>query len=137
MALTAAAALTFLLLEPLSEGRNAHATLWGMYFQDPFLAYVYASSALFFAALVRTYRLLGRLGKGLVPSEGVVLWARFVARCMAGLSFLVAVPVVCLLVARPGDDIAGGVAVGSFLAFLCAAASLAARTCGRWLRISR
>lgn len=53
-------ALAFLILEPLSEGRNTHATLSEVYLHDPFLALLYAASILFFLALYRVFRLTGR-----------------------------------------------------------------------------
>lgn len=37
-------ALAFLLWEPHVEGRNKHATLFEVYFKDPFLAYCSASA---------------------------------------------------------------------------------------------
>ena len=45
-------ALALMLWEPHIEGRNAHATLFEIYFKDPFLAYAYiASIAVFRGAL--------------------------------------------------------------------------------------
>ena len=49
----------FLLWEPHVEGRNAHATVFQIYCQDPFLAYVYIGSTPFFVALYRAWRLFG------------------------------------------------------------------------------
>ena len=46
--------LALLLWEPHIEGRNAHATLFEIYFKDPFLAYAYIASITFFVALCRT-----------------------------------------------------------------------------------
>jgi len=126
VALAAAAAFVFLLSEPLVEGRNAHATFFQTYFQDPFLAYAYASSLLFFAALARTWRLLGHLRAGAVPAADVAAWARFVKRCLAALAVLVAAPVAYLMIARPGDDIAGGVAMGAGLIVAFGGAALGA-----------
>ena len=40
-------ALAVMLWEPLIEGRNAHATLFQVYFNDPFLAYAYTASIAF------------------------------------------------------------------------------------------
>ena len=41
-------AVALLLWEPQIEGRNAHATLFEIYFKDPFLAYAYIGSIPFF-----------------------------------------------------------------------------------------
>lgn len=46
------AALTFLLWEPHLEGRNVHATVYQIYFNDPFLAYAYIASLPFFLGFV-------------------------------------------------------------------------------------
>jgi uncharacterized membrane protein YraQ (UPF0718 family) len=47
--------LVLLLWEPQIEGRNAHATLYQIYFNDPFLAYAYIASIAFFVALYQTF----------------------------------------------------------------------------------
>ena len=52
-------ALALLLWEPHIEGRNAHATLFEIYFKDPFLAYAYIASIPFFVALYQAFKLLG------------------------------------------------------------------------------
>lgn len=51
--------LAFLLCEPHWEGRNANATWFDVYFQDPFLAYAYVASLSFFMALYQAFKLLG------------------------------------------------------------------------------
>src|SRR5215470_2172683 len=56
-------ALAFLLWEPHVEGRNAHATVFEIYFHDPFLAYAYLGSLSFFAALYQAFKLLGYISK--------------------------------------------------------------------------
>lgn len=127
VALVGAAALAFIVLEPLGEGRNVHATLFEVYFNDAFLAYAYASSLLFFAALARTWRLLGRLRTGAVSAADVAAGVRFVKCCMAALAVLVAAPVAYLMIARPGDDVAGGVAMGTGLIVLFGGAAAGAR----------
>lgn len=55
--------LVFLLWEPHVEGRNAHATVFEVYFKDPFLAYVYLGSVPFFMALFGLIRLFGNFRK--------------------------------------------------------------------------
>src|SRR2546429_9964456 len=56
-------ALALLLWEPHLEGRNAHATLFQIYFKDPFLAYAYIASIAFFVALYQAFKLLGYVGR--------------------------------------------------------------------------
>jgi hypothetical protein len=71
-------ALALMLWEPHLEGRNAHATLWEIYFNDPFLAYAYATSIAFFVALYQTFRLLGYIGQGEVFSGASVKTLRII-----------------------------------------------------------
>ena len=52
-------ALALMLWEPHIEGRNAQATVFEIYFKDPFLAYVYIGSIPFFVALYQAFRVLG------------------------------------------------------------------------------
>ena len=66
--LVGAAALAFLLGEPHLEGRNAHATLFQIYFTDAFLAYAYAASIPFFVALHRAFRVSGHVARGTASS---------------------------------------------------------------------
>ena len=66
------AILAFLLWEPHIEGRNAHATFFQIYFQDPFLAYVYLGSVPFFLALRRAFGLFGNFRReGVFSAESV------------------------------------------------------------------
>ena len=51
--------LALLLWEPHLEGRNAHASLFQIYFNDPFFAYAYTGSLAFFVALYQAFKLLG------------------------------------------------------------------------------
>src|ERR1700704_4707056 len=65
-------ALALLLWEPHIEGRNAHATLFEMYFKDPFLAYAYIASIPFFVALYQACKVLGYAGQNKVFSPAAV-----------------------------------------------------------------
>src|SRR5258708_802182 len=68
IALIGVAAFVFLLWEPQIEGRNAHATLFEIYFNDPFLAWAYSASVFFFVALYQAFKLLGDAGRNEVFS---------------------------------------------------------------------
>src|SRR3954464_12836592 len=59
-------ALALMLWEPHIEGRNAHATLFEIYFNDPFLAYAYIASIPFFVALYQAFKVLGYAGQNTV-----------------------------------------------------------------------
>jgi hypothetical protein len=58
-------ALALMLWEPHIEGRNAHATTFQIYFNDPFLAYTYIASIPFFVALYQAFKVLGYAGQKL------------------------------------------------------------------------
>jgi hypothetical protein len=51
--------LAFMLWEPHLEGRNVHASLFQIYFKDPFLAYAYVASIPFFVGLYQAINVLG------------------------------------------------------------------------------
>src|SRR3569833_365649 len=109
--LIAIAALALLLFDPTREGRNAHATLVQVYFNDPFLAYAYIGSIAFFIALYQGFRLLGYVGKNEVFSPRSVKALRTIKHCAISIvAFLVGAEAYFFLVQRSkSDDIAGGV----------------------------
>src|SRR5882672_11603625 len=74
-------ALTLLLWEPYLEGRNAHATLFQIYFHDPFLAYAYIGSIAFFVALYQAFKLLGYVARKEVFSPRSVRALRMIKYC--------------------------------------------------------
>src|SRR5258706_9661524 len=64
--------LALLLWEPHLEGVNAHATVFEMYFKDPFLALVYLGSIPFFVAIYQALKLLGYAGQDEIFSQPAV-----------------------------------------------------------------
>ena len=64
--------LAIMLWEPHLEGRNAHATLFQIYLNDPFLAYAYTASIAFFVALYQAFKLLEHIGQNKVFSPNSV-----------------------------------------------------------------
>jgi Protein of unknown function (DUF3036). len=110
-------ALALMLWEPHLEGRNAHATLFQMYFNDPFLAYAYTASMAFFAALYQAFKLLGFIAEDKVFSPNSVKALRTIKYCAMALVALTIVPEAYLFIVRPGDDIAGGVFMGILVIF--------------------
>src|ERR1700750_1025509 len=76
-------ALAFLLWEPQVEGRNAHATLFEIYFKDPFLAYAYIASIPFFVALYQAFMLLGNIGRNEIFAPRSVKALRTIKLCGA------------------------------------------------------
>src|SRR5216110_2751513 len=73
--------LALLLCEPQIEGVNAHATLFEIYFKDPFLACVYVGSISFFVALYQAFKLLGYIGHNKVFSQAAVSALRIIKYC--------------------------------------------------------
>ena len=111
-------ALVFMLWEPHLEGRNAHATLFQIYFNDPFLAYGYTASIAFYTALFQAFRLLRYIRRDEVFSLDSVKALRIIKYCGIVLATMIGAAVVYLMVAvRDKDDIAGGVAMGLFVTF--------------------
>lgn len=104
-------ALALLLWEPHLEGRNAQATLFQIYFHDPFLAYVYMGSLPFFIALSQALRVLRYIGENNVFAPATVKALRMIKQCAITLIGFVAVGEI-FIVLHTSDDRAGGVFIG-------------------------
>jgi hypothetical protein len=74
-------AFTILLWEPQIEGRNVNATNFEIYFNDPFLALVYAGSIPFFIALYKAFKVLGYAGQNKMFSQEAVNALRTIKYC--------------------------------------------------------
>lgn len=113
------ATLVLMLWEPQLEGRNVNATIFQIYFQDPFLAYAYLSSLLFFVALYQAFKLFGYMG--LNKTKSTLKALRTIKYCLVALVASVAGAEAYLFIFQRGkEDIAGGVAVGLLLIFVFA-----------------
>jgi hypothetical protein len=133
--LIAVGALALMLWEPHLEGRNAHATLFEIYFKDPFLAYAYTASIAFFVALYQAFRLLGYIGRNEVFSQRSVNALRTIKYCaMTLIGFIAGAEAYFFIVQRGKDDIAGGVAIGLLLIFVSAVIATAAAVFERTLQ---
>ena len=119
------AALVLLLWEPHLEGRNAHATVFQVYFNDPFLAFAYLGSLAFFAALYRAFQLLGHVSAydALPPSAPQTF--RFIRNCALTLVGFVAIGEVVILL-QENEDRAGGVVIGLLIGLASTAVAFAA-----------
>jgi Protein of unknown function (DUF2975) len=109
-------ALALLLWEPHIEGRNAHATLFAIYFKDPFLAYAYLASIPFFVALYQAFKVLGYAGQNKVFSPVAVKALRTIKFCALALIGFVAGGELFILLGH-SDDRAGGVFMGILITF--------------------
>ena len=112
--------LAFMLGMPHLEGRNKNASVFEIYFQDPFLAYAYTGSIAFFVALYQAFKLLGYVARNEVFSHHSVKALRTIKYCaMTLVAFLVGAEAYFTLVQRgKGEDIAGGVMMGLMLIFI-------------------
>lgn len=111
-------ALALLLWEPHLEGVNAEATtLSQIYFDDPFLALVYAGSIPFFVALYQAFKVLRYIGQNKVFSPAVVKALRTIKYCaLAIIGFVVVEEIVIMLMnnhdsENPGAPIFMGVLI--------------------------
>jgi hypothetical protein len=109
-------ALALLLWEPHVEGRNAHATLFEIYFNDPFLAYAYVGSIPFFVALYQAFKVVGYAGQNKVFSQAAVKALRTIKYCAIALIGFVAVGEIFIMFGN-SDDRAGGVFMGVLITF--------------------
>ena len=109
-------ALALLLWEPHIEGRNAHATLHAIYFNDPFLAYVYVGSIPLFVGLYQAFKILGYAGRNKVFSPSAVRSLRTIKYCaIATIGFVAGAEIFIML--SNSDDRAGGVFMGIVITF--------------------
>ena len=127
--LIAIGTLAALLWEPQIEGVNAHATtLLEIYFDDPFLAYVYIGSIPFFVALYQAFTVLRYIGRNDVFSRHSVRAVRTIQYCaiMTAGAIVAADAFLMMMAARGEDDPAGTVMLGivaTFASLVIAAAA--------------
>lgn len=132
--LTGIGALVLLILEPQVEGRNAHATLFEIYFKDPFLALVYTGSIPFFAALYQAFNLLRYAGENKIFSKEAVKSMRIIKYCALAIIGFVFVEEIFIILNHGNDDAAGGIVIGILITFGSIVAAAAANVFERILR---
>lgn len=104
-------ALVVLLWEPHLEGRNVGATLFQIYFNDPFLAYAYTASIPFFVALFQAFKALTCVKQQKACSSETASALRTIRYCaMALVGFAILGEV--FIISNTSDDRAGGVFMG-------------------------
>jgi hypothetical protein len=109
-------ALALLLWEPHLEGRNAHATLFEIYFKDPFLAYAYVAAIPFFVGLYQAFKVLGYAGRNTELSPSALRSVRTIKYCAIAIIGFVAIGEVFIMFGN-SDDRAGGVVIGALIIF--------------------
>ena len=107
MVLIGIGALAFMLREPHIEGRNAHVTLFEIYFKDPFLAYAYIASIPFFVALYQAFKVLGYVRQNQTFSQATVKALRTIKYCAIAIVGFVVVSVVFMIFGDKDDRPAG------------------------------
>ncbi len=107
------ATFVLMLWEPLLEGRNTNASLYEIYFQDIFLAYVYLASTAYYVALYQLYNLLQYWALNSIQSLKAIKALRTIKYCSILLIlFILGAEIYFFTVQRAeGEDIAGGVAL--------------------------
>lgn len=105
----------FLLLGPHFEGRNINATIFQIYFQDPFLACVYIASMPFFVGLYQVFKALSLIRRNKIFSAETIRSARIIKFCALLTIGFVALGEVYIIF-HNSDDRAGGVFMGILIA---------------------
>ena len=127
--------LALLLWEPQVEGRNVNATLFEIYFEDPFLAYIYLAFVPFFVGLYQAFKILGYARRNEIFSQRSVRALRIIKYCaMTTALFIVGAEAYIFIFVRGTDDVAGGVMMGAFIIFVSAIIATAAAVFERILQ---
>lgn len=113
--LIGANALFLLLYMPSIEGVNANATnLSQIYFDDPFLAFVYIGSIAFFVGVYKVFKVLEYAGQNQLSSPATLRALKTIKYCALIIIGFVIVGEVWIL-NTVSDDHAGGIAMGVFI----------------------
>lgn len=120
LALIGVGIFAWLLWFPNTEGRNVNATFFQIYFNDPFLAYIYLASVPFFVGLYQGIKILGYAGRNDVISQLAVQALRKIKYCaLITAGAIVAADTFLMVAARSnGEDAAGAVMLGLIITFL-------------------
>ena len=133
--LLGAGVLAFLLWEPQVEGRNVNATLFEIYFKDPFLAYIYLAFVPFFVGLYQGFKLLGYTRRNEIFFQHSVRALRIIKYCaLTTAIFILGAEAYIFIFIRGTDDVAGGVMMGVFVILACAVIGTAAAVFERILQ---
>lgn len=107
--------LFWLLFFPQVEGRNANSDPISLYFNDPFLAYVYIGSIPFFVGIYQAIKLLGLIEKNKAFTNDSVKRLRNMKFSALALMLFI-IPVIPFILKFAQDDDAPGVVLIVFAA---------------------
>ena len=133
--LFAVGVFAFLLWEPHLEGRNVNATLFEIYFKDPFLAYIYLAFVPFFVGLYQAFKITGYARRDEIFLQHSVRALRIIKYCaLTTAIFILGAEAYLIIFMRGKDDIAGGAMMGLFIILVSAIIATAAAVFERRLQ---
>jgi hypothetical protein len=104
--------LSGLLWFPQVEGRNANSDAVSIYFNDPFLAYIYIGATPFFVGLYQATKLLGYIEKNKAFSQESVKALRIMKYCSLALMVFIGAAMPWIMAFGQDDDSPGVVLLG-------------------------
>lgn len=107
-------AFTFLLWEPHLEARNVNAPLLQIYFNDPFLAFVYFASIPFFMGFYQAFKVSELAGKNNLKSEATLKRLRLIKNYAISIIAFAVIGVIIIFL-NENDDRTGGVFLGMLI----------------------
>jgi Protein of unknown function (DUF2975) len=110
------AALVIMLWEPHLEGRNTQATVFEIYFKDPFLAFAYVASIPFYILLYQAFKVLKMIGQNKAFSVGAIKALQKIRFCAITIIGFVVLGEIFIIISS-SDDRAGGVFMGIIFTF--------------------
>ena len=126
-----------LLVEPWVEGVNASATsVTQIYFDDPFLLFVYVLTIPFFVGLYHAIKVLGFAARNQTSSPGAIHAVGTIKKCaLITAAAIVVVDAYLMIMARKtGEDAAGAIALGIMATLASLVVAAAAALYGRALQ---
>ncbi len=118
--------LSGLLFFPTAEGRNVNHNLFQIYFQDPFLAYIYLTSIPFFWAIYQAFKLLGLIEHSKTFTKAGVHRLRNIKYCALAFAVFVLPTMPYIFAFAHDDDSPGVVLIGVVLIFAAIVVATAA-----------
>ncbi len=109
---------TFLLWFPQVEGRNANSDPISLYFNDPFLAYVYLAAIPFFTAIFQAFKFLGYIDQNMAFSTKGVRVFKNIKYCAMAITGFISGALPYIFMYAQDDDSPGVVLLGLIAAFI-------------------